>query len=50
MLAAHRERVLVRREYAVTWLKLQASAGALDLSLLEALQASLITTQSPERR
>lgn len=50
MLAAHRERVLVRREYAVTWLKLQASAGALDLSLLEALQGSLITIQGSERR
>jgi len=50
MLAAYRDRVLVRREYAVAWLKLQAATGALDFNLLEALQTQMISLQTTERR
>jgi hypothetical protein len=50
MLAAHRERVMVRREYAFAWLKLQAASGALDFNLLETLQSQLIAPQITERR
>jgi outer membrane protein len=50
MLAAYRDRVLVRREYAVAWLKLQAATGALDFNLLEALQIQMIALQTTERR
>ena len=51
MLAAHRERVMVRREYAFAWLKLQAASGILDFNLLETLQGQLIAApQLTERR
>lgn len=47
LLAAQRERVSVRKEYAIAWIKLQAAVGALNFDVLESLQSQLIARAEP---
>lgn len=42
LLAAQRDRVTIRKDYAVAWLRLQAAVGSLNFDLLESLQTQLI--------
>lgn len=46
LLAAQRERVLIRKEYAVTWLKLQTSTGAFDESTLHVINELVFKVDS----
>lgn len=43
LLTAQRERVQVRKEYAVSWLNLQVAVGALDASALDQLQSNILS-------
>lgn len=42
LLNAQRDRVMIRKDYATTWLKLQTAVGSLNFETLESLQSRLI--------